>query len=562
MDTFWTVLGIILLVLIGIVVLIGLYDRFFHKNLVKINFPVIGRFRYLFHDLRPFFRQYFGDDNAWAPRIVIDWILSVSHGNTGYFSFDKFDTTQHLHDGRHQMIHAANPLNEDEMEPIYPLVGEKRKHPMQMQTYFYRSAMSFGSIGPEATQAMATACVDAGAAFNTGEGSLAIHHLPRVKFKKKHKWMKWKQVSRIFKPIWWLMPGKRMKNNFVDFLGNLYLPKNMRDLYLFDNEHFVFYGINWDAPLEDFPKPGDLTKEFGHIIFQVGSGMYGLRKKTADGSFEFDFDRFAKVASFCSAIEIKLAQGAKQTGGILKKAKNTPALAEIRGVHPGIDLVSPNRFPFYEKGKEDEFFDFMEKLSKLAGSKPVGCKIVISNESNIQPLAKAIAKNYPKAPDFITVDGGDGGSATAPVALGILFGKKIYDALKIVNDVLKEEGVRDKVKVFASSKLYAPHMSARAMAMGADAVGNARSIMIAGGCIRAGVCSGEYGTCPVGMATMEKKHRKAYQQAIERKALQIRNYIKEHNHGLIQVASICGVKSPSLLNESHVMQRPHRQAAH
>ena len=86
--------------------------------------------------------------------------------------------------------------------------------------------------------------------------------------------------------------------------------------------------------------------------------------------------------------------------------------------------------------------------------------------------------------------------------------------------------------------------------------------MISGGCIRAGVCSGEYGTCPVGMATMEKSHRRAYQQAIERKTEQIKNYIKEHNHGLIQVASICGVKSPSMLNESHIMQKADYQVAH
>ncbi len=97
-------------------------------------------------------------------------------------------------------------------------------------------------------------------------------------------------------------------------------------------------------------------------------------------------------------------------------------------------------------------------------------------------------------------------------------------------------------------------MSARAMALGADAVGNARSIVIAGGCIRAGVCSGEKATCPVGMATMNKSKRKAYAQAMEEKSRQIANYIKAHNKGLIQVAAICGVKSPSLLNKDHLVK--------
>ncbi len=129
------IIGIALLAILAIVILIALYDRFFQKNnLIMANFPFVGRFRYLFHELRPFFRQYFGDDNAWVPRIIIDWILSVSGGKTGYFSFDKFDSTRMLHDCHHQMIHAAAPLNNEEMEPKYPLVGEKRKYPLQMES--------------------------------------------------------------------------------------------------------------------------------------------------------------------------------------------------------------------------------------------------------------------------------------------------------------------------------------------------------------------------------------------------------------------------------------------
>ncbi len=115
------------------------------------------------------------------------------------------------------------------------------------------------------------------------------------------------------------------------------------------------------------------------------------------------------------------------------------------------------------------------------------------------------------------------------MALGILFGKKIYDALALVGEVLEDHGLRDRVKIFAASKLYAPHMSARAIALGADAIGNARSIMIAGGCIRAGLCSGEHGVCPVGMATMKKHKRRGYEQVREKKVEQIANYIKAHN---------------------------------
>jgi len=84
-------------------------------------------------ELRPFFRQYFGDDNAWTPRVITDWVLDVANGKSGYFAFDKFDTTRELHNGQHQMIHAANPLNKEEMQVQYPLVGSKRKNPLQFE---------------------------------------------------------------------------------------------------------------------------------------------------------------------------------------------------------------------------------------------------------------------------------------------------------------------------------------------------------------------------------------------------------------------------------------------
>lgn len=546
------VLLIIFLIILFVLLSLFIFDRYLQrKNLVLANFPIIGRARYFAHELRPFFRQYFGDDNEFAPRSVVDWILNVASGKTGYFSFDKFDSTGKLHDGNHQMIHSANPFNKDEMKTKFPLVGEKRKHPFQFNSYIYRSAMSLGAIGFEATAAMAAGCADAKAPFNTGEGGFSVQHIPRVKFKYQ-KFFKFHKVPKIYKSIYFSLPGNRLKNNFVDFLGSIYCEKDKRDLYLFCKEEFLFYAINWDSDLKNFPKPNELDDSYGSVIFQVGSGLYGLRKKSKDGSMELDFERFKKITSFCRGVEVKLAQGAKQTGGILKAVKNTPTISEIRGVHEGIDLIAPNRFKYYEKGGEQEFFDFIEKLSLESGGKPVGIKIVISDESNIEPIAKELAKNKNRGPDWITIDGGDGGSGTAPLSLGILFGKTIFPALKVANEVLNKYKVRSQVKVFASSKLYSPHMSARALAFGADAIGNARSIMISAGCIRAGLCSGENGDCPVGLATMKKSNRKAYAQAIDEKIKNISNYINSHNKGIIEVASIAGVDSPSKLTMANV----------
>ena len=145
--------SIIIAVVLVIAVLWAIYDRMIQKkNLVMGNFPLLGRGRYVMHELRPFFRQYFGDDDAFAPRIIIDWILDISNGKSGYFAFDKFDSTGKLHDGEHQMIHSASPLNMDEIAPEYPLVGGKRKQAFQMKSFFYRSAMSLGSLSFEAPQ--------------------------------------------------------------------------------------------------------------------------------------------------------------------------------------------------------------------------------------------------------------------------------------------------------------------------------------------------------------------------------------------------------------------------
>lgn len=545
-----SIFGIVLLALFGLFI----YDRFFqNKNIVIGQFPVIGRMRYVFHELRPFFRQYFGDDNAFTPRIIIDWILDVSKGASWYFAFDKFDTTGTLHDGSNQMIHSPTPLNVDELDPIYPILWEnRRKFPLKFSSYFYRSAMSLWALWFEATSAMAAACVDAKAPFNTGEWGFAVHHIPRVKFSKDRKFFKYVQIPKFYKNLYKIIPWIRLKNRFIDRMGAVYLESWMRDLYLFDMQEFVFYTIDWAADLKHFPKPGTLSDEFGQIILQIGSGLYGLRKARKDDVIEFDWDRFQKITSFCSAIEIKLAQGAKQTGWILKAEKNTPVVAIIRGVHPWIDLISPNRFPFYNPGWEVEFLEFCQTISEKSWGKPVGAKLVISDENNVEGLVKAMAKNEHLMLDWINVDGWDGWSGAAPIALWVLFWKKVYDALPIVQESLIKHKIRDKIKVLCAAKLYAPHMSARALALGADAVGNARSIMISGGCIRAALCSGEHGTCPVWLATMKKKNRRAYAQAWDAKVKQIWNYITAHNKWLIQVASICGVKSPSELTLKHI----------
>ena len=552
-----SILLLIIWVIIILWIIIIIYDLFFQKDYaIKANFPWVWRFRYFFHELRPFFRQYFWDDDAFAPRIIVDWIRNVAEWKSWYFWFDKFDTSKMFEDPRNAMIHSNSPYNDDEMKPVYPIIGEKKEYPLQFHTYFYRSAMSLWSLSFEATTAMAKACADAHAVFNTWEWWLSIHHLPNLKFSREKKFLLIKKIPQWTKYIYYILPWIHLKNRFLERCWNYFEPEKWeRDLFLFDKKYWLFYTINRDAPLKYFPKSEDLTEEeYGQIILQIWSGLYWLRKKSHDGThLEIDRERFKKTSSFVRAIEIKLAQWAKQTWWILKAEKNTHTIATIRWVKEWIDLISPNRFPYYDNWKEKEFFSFMDELSEKSWGKPIWCKIVVSDQSNIEAIAKELSKTpIWHGPDFITIDGWDWWSGAAPIALWIMYGKNIYDALEIVNNILEQYKVRDRVKLLASSKLYAPHMSARALACWADAIGNARSIMISWWCIRAWLCSGEHWPCPIGMATMNKNKRRWYEQVMPNKILQIINYIKAHNKWLIQAAAVAWITSPHLFEKKHL----------
>ena len=173
----------------------------------------------------------------------------------------------------------------------------------------------------------------------------------------------------------------------------------------------------------------NVTKAIPDITFQMGSGLYGVRDKKGN----FDEERYEKVMRFCRMTEVKLAQGAKQTGGKLLATKVSDDIAYYRGIPAHKDLISPNRFPYATD--MNTFFDFIKHLQKLSG-KPVGFKIVISSRESFEMYAKALKERILEGKDiadFITIDGGDGGSATAPLEMMSKIGLPIREALLIVN---------------------------------------------------------------------------------------------------------------------------------
>jgi glutamate synthase domain-containing protein 2 len=244
--------------------------------------------------------------------------------------------------------------------------------------------------------------------------------------------------------------------------------------------------------------------------------------------------------------EIKMSQGAKPgKGGILPGAKVTEEIAQIRGIKLGESAISPNRHPDIRNNAD--LLDMVVRVRTVSG-KPTGFKTVIGAPAMLDDLCQEICRRGAEsAPDFITVDGAEGGTGAAPMPLIDAVGLPLREALPMLVDKLAEYGLRDRVKVISSGKLISPEDVAWALCMGADFVTSARGFMFALGCIQALQCNKN--TCPTGITTHNPKlQRGLYPPGkAERVAAYVRNMIKEV--GII--AHACGVRSPSELNRSH-----------
>ena len=282
----------------------------------------------------------------------------------------------------------------------------------------------------------------------------------------------------------------------------------------------------------------------------MGSGLYGVRHH--DGTF--DEERYKKVMRFCRMTEVKLAQGAKQTGGKLLAAKVSDDIAYYRGIPAHTDLISPNRFPYATD--IDTFFNFISELQTLS-DKPVGFKIVISTKEEFETYAKALKSRKEEGlsiTDFLTIDGGDGGSATAPLEMMSKIGLPIRESLTIVIDVLKTYGLKDDIKVIAAEKVLTPDDVVELFCYGADFINIARGFMISAGCIRARECSGAGGRhCPVGLATMDEAKRSKY--LVLQKAKHVANYHHELLHGVRSLLAVMGKSDISELTMDDLISR-------
>ncbi|HCW6419846.1 TPA: FMN-binding glutamate synthase family protein [Acinetobacter baumannii] len=285
----------------------------------------------------------------------------------------------------------------------------------------------------------------------------------------------------------------------------------------------------------------------GDIVWQIASGYFGCR--TLDG--KFDEQKFAKQSQLpqIKMIELKLSQGAKPGhGGILPKHKITAEIAEIRGVSRDHDCISPAKHSSFST--PIEMMHFLQKLRTLSGGKPVGFKLCIGQPWQFMSIVKAMLETK-IVPDFIVVDGSEGGTGAAPIEFSDYIGTPLREGLRFVHNTLVGAGLRDQVKIGASGKIISAFDIASTFALGADWVNSARGFMFAVGCIQAQSC--HTNQCPVGVATQDKDRQKALH--VPTKAERVFNFHKNTLHALSEMIAAAVLRHPSDIKAHHLAQR-------
>lgn len=463
---FWPY-ALFIFVLIAPLIYMGFSDMLQKKQSIKRNFPLIGRLRYFFEQIRPEIQQYFIESDTDGTPINRNDRAVVYQRAKQQIDSTPFGTQLNVYaEGYEWMAHSIQPMDAHDVDhnPKIVFGGDRCKQPYTMSVLNV-SAMSFGSMSQNAIEALNAGAKLGGFAHNTGEGGISPYHL----------------------------------------------------------------------------------KHGGDLIWQIGTGYFGARTK--DG--KFNEEAFQKNASLPNVkmIEIKLSQGAKPGhGGILPAVKNTAEVAAIRLVTPGITVFSPPLHSAFASPLE--LIRFIERLRDLSGGKPIGFKLCIGVKSEFIAICKAM-KELNSYPDFITVDGSEGGTGAAPPEFSNFVGMPLLDALAFVDDVLRGYGIREQIKIIASGKIFTGFHMVRAMALGADTCNSARAMMMALGCIQALRCNKN--TCPTGVATQDPQLMKGL--VVEDKYKRVANFHKNTLESFVELISAAGIDHPGKINRSHIYRR-------
>ncbi len=285
----------------------------------------------------------------------------------------------------------------------------------------------------------------------------------------------------------------------------------------------------------------------GDLIYQIGTGYFGCR--TMDGHFSPEAFARSVEPNNVKMVEIKLSQGAKPGhGGILPAMKNTPEIAAIRGVVAGTKVLSPPAHTAFSTPVG--LLELVQQMRELSGGKPIGFKLCVGRKSEFLGICKAMVKTG-IFPDFITVDGGEGGTGAAPLEFSNSVGMPYLEGLAFVCDALQGFDLKKNIRVMASGKIITGFHIFRAMALGADTCNSARAMMFALGCIQALECN--QNTCPTGVATQDPEL--THGLVVKDKKVRVANYHDATVHSFVELMGAAGMDKPSTINRSHVYRR-------
>ena len=312
--------------------------------------------------------------------------------------------------------------------------------------------------------------------------------------------------------------------------------------------------LNWGAKMGGFAHDtgeGSISRHHrthgGDLIWEIGSGYFGCR----DAQGHFNPERFVDNVRSpqVKMVEIKLSQGAKPGhGGVLPGPKVTEEIAEARGVMVGEDCVSPSAHSSFSTPLE--LMQFVQQLRTLSEGKPVGMKLCIGHPWEWFAIVKAMLESgiYP---DFVVVDGAEGGTGAAPLEFSDHMGMPLQEGLRLVHNTLVGAGLRDQIRVGASGKIVSAFDMARALALGADWCNSARGFMFALGCIQAQTC--HTGNCPTGVTTQDPKRQLAL--VVPSKAERVHNFHAHTLEALQELMQAAGLQTPHDFTPRHIMRR-------
>lgn len=285
----------------------------------------------------------------------------------------------------------------------------------------------------------------------------------------------------------------------------------------------------------------------GDIFWQIGTGYFGCR--TRDGGFDPEAFKDKACRDVVKMIEIKLSQGAKPAhGGVLPGAKVSPEIAATRGVEIGEDCISP---PAHREFTTPEgLLEYVARLRELCGGKPVGFKLCVGERREFMGICKAMLSTG-ITPDFITVDGAEGGTGAAPVEFSDNLGTPVHEALVLVHSCLVGIGLRDRIRVIASGKVASGFDMVTLVALGADMCNAARTMMFTLGCIQALRC--DKNTCPTGVATQDPRRIRALR--VESKHVRVRNFHDATVKSFLDLVGALGVAHPGELTPDRILHR-------